>query len=55
MPPVFIQERYAVEDNRFDLRQLFYETDWKMPFREIDSRLVRMEQDALRKERERAK
>jgi NAD+ synthase (glutamine-hydrolysing) len=30
--PTFQYEKYGVEDNRFDLRQLFYEANWSMPF-----------------------
>jgi hypothetical protein len=43
MPPCYCQERYGVEDNRFDLRQLFYDTDWTVPFAEIDALLEKLE------------
>ena len=35
--PSYHAEMYSPEDNRFDLRQFLYRTDWKWQFSKIDA------------------
>ena len=48
MPPSLCIDKYGSDDNRFDLRQLFYETNWTVPFGEIDDLQEKFEQSKKR-------
>ena len=36
MTPAYHAECYSTDDNRFDLRQFIYDTDWEVQFKQID-------------------
>eukprot|EP00189_Rhodosorus_marinus_P001592 CAMPEP_0113954142 /NCGR_PEP_ID=MMETSP0011_2-20120614/295_1 /TAXON_ID=101924 /ORGANISM="Rhodosorus marinus" /LENGTH=721 /DNA_ID=CAMNT_0000963051 /DNA_START=272 /DNA_END=2437 /DNA_ORIENTATION=- /assembly_acc=CAM_ASM_000156 len=43
LTPSYHAENYSPEDNRFDLRQFLYPTQWNWPFQRIDALVEKME------------
>jgi NAD+ synthase (glutamine-hydrolysing) len=41
--PSYFIDNYCVEDNRFDMRQLFYDTKWEWQFLQIDKEVAALE------------
>ena len=48
MTPSLSLDTYGAEDNRLDMRQIFYETNWTVPFGEIDLLIEKIEQSKER-------
>jgi len=46
LTPAYHAESYSPDDNRFDLRQFLYNTQWSWQFRKIDQLAEEMEQEA---------
>ncbi len=49
LTPSYHAEDYSPEDNRFDLRQFLYDTQWTWQFRRIDA-LVKEDESGSREE-----
>ncbi|XP_054162564.1 glutamine-dependent NAD(+) synthetase-like [Oppia nitens] len=44
LTPALHSETYSPDDNRFDQRQFLFDSDWKFQFRQIDSRIMQINQ-----------
>ena len=49
LTPSYHAEAYGTDDNRFDLRQFLYDTQWEMQFSEIDKIILNYEAVQLQK------
>jgi len=46
LPPLYHAENYGADDNRFDLRQILYDTTWEVQFKKIDEMVEALEAKA---------
>ena len=44
LTPSYHVENYSIDDNRFDLRQYLYNSDWTYQFSKIDEIVNKMEE-----------